>query len=69
MQNKEPNYGNSAPKHQKQINPVEPTKETQPDPPGFDNTLSSELKLNRIYFETTDDASNRKYAFNQHASN
>ena len=32
-QNSQENYRSSTPKHQRQINQVKPTEETQPDPP------------------------------------
>ena len=44
-------------KHQRQINQVQATEETTSDPPGFDNTESTELQLNHINCESTDSES------------
>ena len=51
------NYRNSTPKHQRQINQVEPTDETYPDPPGIENTEILEIQFNHIHCETTDEKS------------
>ena len=47
-------YRSNTPKHQRQINQVQSTEETNSDPPGIDNTESTELKLNHINCESTD---------------
>ena len=47
----------NTPKHQRQINQVQATEETTSDPPGIDNTESTELQLNHIYCESTDSES------------
>ena len=51
------NYRSCTPKHQRQINQVDSTEETQSDPPGIDNPENSELKLNHMHCESTDDKS------------
>ena len=56
-QNSQQNYRSSTPKHQRQINQIQSTEETQSDPPGIDNTESSKLQLNHINCESTDDES------------
>ena len=50
-------YRSSTPKHQRQINQVQTTEETTSDPPGIDNTESTELQLNHINCESTDSES------------
>ena len=47
----------NTPKHQRQINQVQATEETTSDPPGIDNTESTELQLNHINCESTDSES------------
>ena len=47
-------YRINTPKHQRQINQVQETEETTSDPPGIDNTESTELQLNHINCESTD---------------
>ena len=42
------------PNHLRQINQVQTTEETISDPPGIDNTESTELQLNHINCESTD---------------
>ena len=42
------------------MNQVQSTNETRPYPPGIDNTETSELQLNHIHFESTDDKSDTK---------
>ena len=44
----------STPKHQRQIKKVQTTDETNSDPPGIENTETTELQLNHINFESTD---------------
>ena len=44
-------------KHQRQINQVQSTEETQSDPTDIDNTENSKLLLTRINCESTDDES------------
>ena len=44
----------NTPKHQRQINQVQTTEETNSDPPGIDNTETTELQLNHINCESTD---------------
>ena len=56
-QNSQQNYRSSTPKHQRQINQIQSTEETQSDPPGIDNTEISKLQLNHINCESTDDES------------
>ena len=34
-----------TPKHQRQINQVQTTEETQPEPPGIDNIESTKLQM------------------------
>ena len=48
------NYRSSTLKYQKQIKQVHST-ETQPDPPGIDNTENSELQSNHTHCESTDE--------------
>ena len=50
-------YRSNTPKHQRQINQVQTTKETTSDPPGIDNTENTELQLNQINCEPTDSES------------
>ena len=50
-------YRSNTPKHQRQINQVQATKETTSDPPSIDNTESTELKLNHNNCESTDSES------------
>ena len=50
-------YRSNTPKHQRQINQVPTTEETTSDPPGIDNTESTELQLNHINCESTDSES------------
>ena len=50
-------YRSNTPKHQRQINQVQTTEETSSDPPGIDNTESTELQLNHINCESTDSES------------
>ena len=47
-------YRSNTPKHQRQIIQVQTTEETTSDPPGIDNTESTELQLNHINCESTD---------------
>ena len=47
----------STPKHQTQINQVQTTGETQPDPPGIYNNESTEIQLNHINCKSTDSES------------
>ena len=56
----------NTPKHQRQINQVQLTEETQPDtPPGIDNNDRTELQLNNINCEITDSETQyRKPNFN-----
>ena len=56
FQDSQQNYS-STPKNQRQINQVQSTEETQPDPSGIDNNESTELQLNRINCESTDSES------------
>ena len=56
-QNSQQNSRSNTPKHQRQINQVQSTEETQADPPGFDNNGSTELQLNDINCESTDSES------------
>ena len=49
------NYRSSTPKHQRQIKKVQSTEQILSDPPGIDNTESSELQLNHIICEFRDD--------------
>ena len=42
-QNSQQNYRSSTSKHQRQINQVQSTEETQSDPPGIDTTNKSEF--------------------------
>ena len=56
-QNSQQHYGSSTPKHQRQINQVQTNEETQPDPPGIDNTESIQLQLNNKNCEPTDSES------------
>ena len=41
-------YSSNTPKHQRQINQVQTTEETNSDSPGIDDTKSTELQLNHI---------------------
>ena len=50
-------YRSNTRKHQRQINQVQTTEETTSDPPGIDNTESTELQLNHINCESTDSES------------
>ena len=50
-------YRSNTPKHQRQINQVQTTEETTSDPPGIDNTESTELQLNHINCESIDSES------------
>ena len=43
-----------TPKHQRQISQVQITEEKSSDPPGIDNTETTELKLNYVNCESTD---------------
>ena len=58
-QNSQQNYGSNTPKYQRQINQVQSTEETQPDPPPpvIDNNESTKLQLNNINCEFTDSES------------
>ena len=56
-------YRSSTPKHQIQINQVQSTEETQSDLPGIDNTVNSELQLNPITCESTNDESETENTF------
>ena len=47
-------YRSNTPKHQRQFIQVQTTEETTSDPPGIDNTESTELQLNHINCESTD---------------
>ena len=47
-------YRSNTPKHQRQINQVQTTDETNSDPPGIENTETTELQLNHINCESTD---------------
>ena len=47
-------YRSNTPKHQRQVNQVQATEETTSDPPGVDNTESTELQLNHINCDSTD---------------
>ena len=47
----------NTPKHQRQIIQVQTTKETTSDPPGIDDTGSTELQLNHTNCESTDSES------------
>ena len=46
--------GRNTPTHQRQINQVQTTRETNSDPPGIYNTESTEIQLNHINCESTD---------------
>ena len=59
-QNSQQNYRSSTPKHQRQMNQVQSTEQTQPDPPGIHNNKSTELQLNHINCESTDYESDTK---------
>ena len=50
-------YRSNTPKHQRQMNQVQTTEETTSNPPGIDNTESTELQLNHINCESTDSES------------
>ena len=50
-------YRSNTPKHQRQINQVQITDETNSDPPGIDNTETTELQLNHINCEFTESES------------
>ena len=50
-------YKSITPKYQRQINQVQANEETTSDPPGIDNTESTELQLNHINCESTDSGS------------
>ena len=50
-------YRSSRPKHQRENNQVQTTEETNSDPPGIDDTESTELQLNHINCESTDSES------------
>ena len=56
-QNSHQNYGSSTPKHQRQTNQVRSTEETQPDTPGIEKNESTELQLNHLNCESTDNKS------------
>ena len=47
-------YRCNTPKHQRQINQVQITDETNSESPGIENTETIELQLNHIYCESTD---------------
>ena len=47
-------YRSNTPKHQRQINQVQTTEETNSDPPGIDSPENTELQSNHINCETTD---------------
>ena len=47
-------YRSNTPKHQRQTNQVQTTEEINSDPPGIDNTETTELQLNHINCESTD---------------
>ena len=47
-------YRSKTTNHQRQINRVQTTEETNSDPPGIDNTESTELQINHINCESTD---------------
>ena len=55
-------YRSNTPKHQKQINQVQTTEEINSDPPGIDNTESTEFQLNLINCESTDSESDTENA-------
>ena len=50
-------YRSNTPKHQRQINQVQTTEDTNSDPPGIDNTETTEFQLNHINCESTDSES------------
>ena len=50
-------YRSNTPKHQRQINQVQTIEETNLEPPGIDNTESTELQSNHINCESTDSES------------
>ena len=50
-------YRSNTPKHQRQIIQVQITEETNSDPPGIDDTESTEIQLNHINCESTDSES------------
>ena len=56
-QNSQQNYRSSTRKHQRQIKQVQSTEKTQLDPPAIDNTETTELQLNHVIYESTDDES------------
>ena len=56
-QSSQQNFRSSTPKHQRQINQVHSTEEIQSDNPGIGNTENSELQVNHINCESTDDDS------------
>ena len=65
-QNSQQNYRSSTPKHERQINQLQSTEETQSDPPGIDNTETTELHLNHVTFESIYDESETEInAFNK----
>ena len=45
------------PKDQRQINQVQATDETTPEPPGIENTESSEVQLNHLNCESANEYS------------
>ena len=59
-QNSLQNYRSSTLKHQRQLNQVQSTADTQPDLPGIENNESPELQLNQINCESTDSESDRE---------
>ena len=50
-------YRSNTAKHQRQINQVQTTEETNSDPPGIDKTETTELQLNHINCESSDSES------------
>ena len=62
-QNSQQNYRSSTHIHQRQINQVQSNEETQSDPHGFDNPENTELQLNHINCESTDDESETENTF------
>ena len=57
---------NKEAKHQRQINQVQTTEETNSDPPGIDNTKTAEKQLNHISYDSTDSESDTENNFSQH---
>ena len=47
-------YKSDTPKHQRHINQVQTTEETNSNPPGIENTETTQLQLNHINCESTD---------------